>query len=376
MPRNPDHALLPRPSHDERARQDFIIDFKRFLSGTLRPANRHIFERVAAPRFAELHGREPASTDDIARAMRAEPRWQLWSILTQAGQRQMWRAVEEMLDREEPRQRETWSALVDNPAKRGSLELDADFPVPAAIRRNEIHLQPGGYARERDADDFRAGALYEAGGQLYSRGQGVGVSESKAEVILRFLRERFPDLQPRRILDMGCSAGASSTPYALAFPDAEVFAVDVAAGLLRYAHARAEALGAPVHFRQASVDATGFGDESFDLVVSHNAMHEMAVATILGMFRESRRLLRPGGLCIHQDVPLRYDRLDPYARFDLGWDERHNGEVFWGGYARADLDRLIVEAGFAPADCGSGFISQADASIRWYATWARKAARS
>ena len=372
MARNPDHAMLAKPNQDERARQDFIGAFKRRLSRQIRPANRAFYEAEAAPAFESANGHPPESTDEIAEAMQADPHWQLWSTMNHAAQRQMWASISDMLDRSESEQATKFDELTHAGDKLGSLELDPDFAIPDPIRGTEIHCQPGGYALDRNADDFRAGALYESGGMLYSRGQGVGTGESKAEVVLRFLAGRYPDFKPAKILDLACSAGASSTPYAEAYPDAEIHAVDVAPGLLRYAHARAEALGVAVHFRQRSVVDTGFPDSSFDLIVSHNAMHEMSQDTARAMFRESFRLLKPGGVCVHQDVPLRYAELDDYQRFDYGWDQHYNGEIFWNDYCTLDLGQALLDAGFVEDECYLGFITQADQSFRWYAACARK----
>lgn len=372
MARNPDHAMLARPSHDERARQAFIGAFKLHVGRTLRAANRDFFTADAAPAFARRHGHLPQGADEVAAALRADPRWQLWSILHREGQLRMWDAVGDTIAREEPRLRSTVAALTAPERRRGSLELDPALPVPDVIRGTAIHLQPGGYAAERDPGDFRAGALYEAGGALYSRAQGVGTAESKAEVILRFLASRYPDLRPARILDLACGVGSSSTPYAEAWPAAEVHAIDVAPGLLRYAHARAEALGVAVHFHQRDVAATGFADGSFDLVVSHNAVHEMDDATTAAMFAECHRLLRPGGACVHQDVPLRYDRLDAYQQADYGWDEHYNAEPFWGSYARRDLRALLLAAGFPAGAVDVGFADQSDRGFSWYVACARR----
>ena len=128
------------------------------------------------------------------------------------------------------------------------------------MREHHVHLQPQGYAYTASAEDVMAGALYEAGGNLYSMGQGMGGDDSKAGAAIRYLSQHRPDFSPRRILDMGCSAGASSVPYAQAFPAAEVHAIDIGAAMLRYAHARAESLAARVHFHQMDCGATRFSD--------------------------------------------------------------------------------------------------------------------
>jgi SAM-dependent methyltransferase len=372
MARNPDHEMLSKPTHDERARQSIVGSMKLFFGRQLRPGNRAFFELEAKPEFARTHGREPESVAEIGEAMHGNFHWQLWSALQRAGQEMMWASVADTLLRDEPRLKSIYSRLTASKDRKGSLDLDPEFEIPEVIRETEIHLQPGGYALDRGNDDFLAGAFYETGGAIYSRAQGVGTKESKGEIIVRFLDERYPRFQPSKILDMACSAGSSSTPYAQAFPDAEVHAVDVAPGLLRYAHARAEAMGLSVHFHQRSVVDTRFDDASFDLVVSHNAMHEMSDQTATDMMRESYRLLRPGGVCVHQDVPLRYSTLDEFAQVDFGWDRDYNGEVFWEVYATNDCQAMLEAAGFSPDEIFVGVAGQADGKWNWYVACARK----
>lgn len=372
MPRNPDHAMQARPTHDERARTHFVGSLKLYVGRRLRPGNRAFYELEAKPAYREAHGHEPRDRGEIANAMRGNPHWQLWSIMNRSMQEQMWDAVGETLQREMPRLKARYHELTDAPEKRGSLEVDPHFEVPEVIRNTEIHLQPGGYALDRGDDDVLAGAFYEAGGAVYSSAQGIGIGESKGEIIVRVLADRYPGFKPTRILDMACSAGASTTPYAEAFPDAEVHGIDVAPGLLRFAHARAEALGATVHFHQRSAADTRFPDGSFDLIVSHNAMHEMSADTVAAMMRECHRLLAPGGVCVHQDVPLRYDQLDDFAQFDFGWDRDYNGEPFWEVYGRGDPAAILRAAGFDDDDVYVGFVEQGDGSFRWYVAMARK----
>jgi len=371
--RDPDHQMLPRPTAEDAARQRYVLALKGFVGGRLRPLNEAIFETEAKPKFAAAAGHPPESVADIARAMYANPRYQTWSTLNRTAQELMWQSVGEVVFRDEERLKTDYRRLHESCAAGGSLELDPNLEIPNVLRKIHIHLQPGGYARDQGEDDVIAGAFYEAGGAVYSRGQSIGVAESKAETIIRFIRERYA-LEPKRILDVGCSAGASSTPYAEAFPDADVHAIDVAPGLLRYAHARAEALGVAVHFHQRNAAAMGFDDGSFDLVVSHNAMHEMSAKTTAAMMQESFRLLRPGGVCVHQDIPLRYDGLSEFKRFDLGWDLKNNNEPFWEAYATNDCEAMLKAAGFAAADISIDAVPLLDSPMAWYVASARKQA--
>lgn len=372
MSRNPTHSMLGRPSHDENARIDIVGALKLFVGRQLRPGNRAFYELEARRDYEAAHGRAPGEPGEISDAMHANAHWQLWSAMNRATQEQMWDAVQETLLREEPRMKQVYQEVTGKAGKAGSLELDPACRVPEAVQQSEIHLQPGGYVLDRDDDDFLAGAFYELGGAVYSRAQGIGTGQSKGEIIIGMLEKQYPGFRPTRILDMACSAGASSTPYAEAFPDAEVHAIDVAPGLLRYAHARAEALGLPVHFHQQHAAETRFPDQSFDLVVSHNAMHEMSNEDVAGMMRESYRLLKPGGVCVHQDVPLRYDELDDYMQFEYGWDHDYNCEPFWVVYGTNNPRGMLRDAGFSDDELYVGFVSQGDGSFRWYVATARK----
>ena len=366
MVRSVTHDMLPQATADEVSRQQFIVALKQGLNRGLRSTQGDLFERVVAPAYAAEHGHAPRDRDEIRTAMQAEPAYQTWSALARAAQEQMWVAVGDSVFRDRFRMARRAVELDRSPQRLGSLTLNPNFEPPRGVTAVDIHLQTGGYALDLGGYDCSAGALYEVGGNLYAFGQGISRIDSKSAHVQRFIAERFPHLKPKRILDMGCSSGSASVPYALAFPDAEVHAIDVGAGMLRYAHARAEALGAAVHFHQMDVAATSFPDQYFDLIVSHNVMHEISDATRRGMFRESRRLLRPGGVCIHQDVPLRFGGLSEFKKFELSWDTRHNNEPYWEVYANCDPQPELEAAGFAQDCIHVGSLSAAAGSLPWF----------
>lgn len=366
MVRSVTHEMLPQATAAEASRQQFIVAFKQALNRTVRPTNRRLFEQVVAPRYAADHGHEPATRDEIRTAMYADPAYRSWSALHRAAQEQMWIAIGDSIFRERDRLAQTAARLDDPKRRRGSLELDPQFVPPRGVTAVDIHLQTGGYAMDLGDGDCSAGALYECGGNLYAFGQGLSRTDSKAAHVQRYISEQFPDLKPRRILDMGCSAGSASVPYAEAFPDAEVHAIDVGAGMLRYAHARAESLGAAVHFHQRDCADTRFPDGWFDLVVSHNMMHEISDATRRGMLRESWRLLAPGGVCVHQDVPLRFAGLSEFDRFELSWDTLNNNEPYWEVYANADLARDLEAAGVPRDRSHVGHLPARQGTLPWY----------
>lgn len=362
MPRNEEHQLLVKPNAQQAARQRFVLSLKQDLGRRLRPQL-----KTGVP--ANVLGSN--DVDELSSALENSVSRKLWGRLSRSAQEMMWSAVAEPLQASEENLTERCKALVEEGAAGGSLELDRTLQIPEAMAAIPVHLQPGGYCRENNSFDVMAGALYEAGGALYSQGQSIGLSESKAELVIRFLGEQLPQFKPARVLDMACSAGGSSTPYARLYPDAEIHALDVAPGLLRYASARAEAMGLAIHFHQRDVCRPGFEDGSFDLVVSHNAMHEMSPKTIARMMRESHRLLQPGGVAVHQDVPLRNVELDTWSRADYAWDRLHNNEPYWNSFAAMDLEQALKNAGFGEA-VRRDRVMQLGGGMAWDLVWAQR----
>ena len=372
MVRSVRHDMLATPTHDESARQQFVVAFKQFLNRNVRPTNKRVFAAEAAPAFAAVHGHAPANRREIRESMYANPRYRSWCAFNRSAQELMWEALADTIERERPRLSVRAAAYMSAPDRKGSLELDPSFVPPRDVTTVDIHLQPGGYALDLGNDDVTAGAFYESGGNLYAFGQGIRRNDSKAAAVQAFLSERHPAFRPKRILDMGCSAGSATVPYAEAFPEAEVHGIDVGAGMLRYAHARAEALGWPVHFHQMNAAATGFPDGHFDLIVSHNMLHEISSSTLKAVMLETHRLLAAGGMCIHQDVPLRFAQLTEYERFEYSWDTKNNNEPFWEAYANADLASALIAAGFAPEDVYEGHLPAAPGSLPWFVGTALK----
>ena len=346
--RNVAHAMLPELSPEDRSRQRAVVELRRLLNGEVRPRAEEFFAREGAPAFEARRGRAPREPGEIAEALFESPSYRLWSAMNRAAQEMLWLAVGEPVMRDVERLEAEAERLATRPGRLGALELDPGFAPAGGVAETDVHLQPGGYTLERGPRDIVAGALYENGGNVYSFGQGIGRGDSKAGAVIRYLDERHPGFVPRRILEIGCSAGAAACGYAAHYPEAEVHAVDLGAGMLRYAHARAEALGVRVFFHQMSGAALRFPDGSFDLVVSNNLLHEIGRADRAAMMTEARRVLRPGGLAVHQDVPIRAAPT-AVAAVERGWDEKYNGEIYWNVYGGDDLVADMRAAGF-PAD--------------------------
>ncbi|MCS6927428.1 MAG: class I SAM-dependent methyltransferase [Candidatus Binatia bacterium] len=338
------HPLLPQATHDERARQHFVHALKEHLATTVSPGNRVVYEKRAKPRFVRETQRAPQNHHEVRRVMKDEPYYQIWSALQRISQEMMWDAVASSVERQLP---DLVARAKQNKGELGSLTLNPDLPIPPYHTAVDIHCQPGGYHSETCPDDVAAGAIYDRAVHIYVMGRMGPLNDDLGQSLIAYLKTAYPDLQPRTILDLGCAVGHSTLPYVDAYPDAEVYAIDVAAPMLRYAHARAQALGKRVHFSQQNAERTTFADASFDLIVSHILLHETSASALRNIMRECYRLLVPGGMMFHVEVP-QYGGLDPYDAFMLDWDTYNNNEPFWGALHEMDLVALASEAGFAP----------------------------
>lgn len=103
----------------------------------------------------------------------------------------------------------------------------------------------------------------------------------------------LPDLQGRRVLEIGCGRGDFAIWLASRFPKAQVTAIDLSNAAIEIAEARARDVVVSVSFAVESAESLSFRDRSFDYVVSCECMEH--VADPIHMAREICRVLRPGG---------------------------------------------------------------------------------
>jgi SAM-dependent methyltransferase len=343
------HPLFPHQSADERARHGFLVEFKRLLGSRYRENIRRSYEKTVLPDFLAQVGRAPQTRAEAKALLHRDEYFRLWTALARAQHQGYVDSTGACVER----QAETLSAVaraVARSASRGPLRLDESLNIPAYQSELDVHCVPGGYFVELGADDVYAGARYELGITLFTLGAHGYMNDSKGIAGVNFLRQRFPQFTPQRVLELGCTAGNSTLPYVDAWPEAEVHGIDLSAPCLRYAHARSELLGRAVHYSQQNAESTAFPTGHFDLVVSHILLHELSAEALPRVFAECRRLLRPGGVMLHVEVPVRYSRLDAFEQALSDWDTDFNNEPFWEGLHATDLAAVAREVGFGSAE--------------------------
>lgn len=345
------HGLSPDVQHDEAARFDFIANLNRYLAQQVLPGVRVAYERRAKPAFERQHGRPPQDRREVRELMARDPHYQSWSALRRAAMEQRQQAGRALVLRQLPDLVQRARRLNEGAA---TLKLDPTLPVPRYIAAVDQHCMPGGYAAELVPDDVSAAANYDAGLYATTGGALGRYSDGGGWAAVEFLERHSPGLRPRRILDLGAGLGHNTLPLAQAYPTAQVVAVDVAAPMLRYGHARARSLGIDnVEFVQANAESLPFPAADFDLIVSCMFLHETSRTAIRRIFAESHRLLAPGGLSIHLEQP-QYHGMEVYEQFIRDWDAYHNNEPFWTTMHDLDLVELAVAAGFERERCFEG----------------------
>lgn len=335
------HPMLPEANHDEMAEQLFVRDLKSFLSGAIEQ------EQRAAALILDPGERHNNRTKEVFDRLHELDSFRSWTSIRRSAQELLWDAVRTSI----ARQASDLAAKAACAPDIGSVNIDPDFQVPAHLATTDVHLMPGGY--QGDAGDVRQGALMDRGGAVYMLGRNGGfMNDARGHTAAAHLMERFPDFTPGQILELGCGIGSSIIPIASYYPEAETHGIDVGASQLRYAHARAAHIGVPVHFRLGDALHAPFADGSFDLVFTCVTIHELQPGTITNLLAECFRLLRPGGIVLHLEVPQRYESMDLWGRVRGEIEAVYNNEPNWKAAISADYPTLLAHAGFTEIAVG------------------------
>ncbi len=309
---------------------------------------RTVYDQRIGPAFEKRNGRE-ATGREIRKEMLHEPLFETWSAMRHIAQQMTWWSVQSSIERSLPELIEIAEEIAKQYPAGGTLELNSDGDIPREVADLDVHLMPGCFHTEHADDDVAQGAVYHHGTTVFSGGLPHRRSSkgSVAESISHFVALRYPDFKPKRILDLGSTAGANTLPYLDVFPDAEIHAIDVGAPVLRFGHARAEAEGKKVYFHQMNAETLSFEDGYFDLLTSSFFFHEVSVAATKRIISENYRMLRQGGLMLHMELPPNSE-VDPYYEFYLDWDAYYSNEPHYQAFRDLDFPKTIGECGFKP----------------------------
>ena len=339
------HEVFPHASHDEIARYNFLANLNKHIAQTLGAGNKLAYERRVLPALRGELGREPQHRNEIRKAMNKDPYHRFWSALKRNSMEMRQQNGRAMVLRQLPELMEK-VAKINTGAS--TLELDPRVEQPRYQTAVDIHCMPGSYHGEEIPGDISGGANYDTGLFVTTGGQLGALSDGGGQALVHWARQQRPGWSPRRILDIGCTIGHNATPLALGFPDAEVIAIDTAAPVLRYGHARAKALGADnIRFVQMNAeDLSRFPDGHFDWVQTTMFLHETSGKSLPQIMKEIYRVLAPGGLMLHLEQPQYSDDMPLFEQFSRDWDAFNNNEPFWTSMHGIDMHQTLKGVGF------------------------------
>lgn len=341
--------LAPRFTFEEQARQDFVSGLRANVLGEQAGHMRRRYEQDVLPAFERNHGRRPKDSGEVRREMIGTREFRFYSALRTCAQEMVHGAVIPAVERERERISAQAASVAGSADVGGSLRLDPGLPMPRYMTEVDIHLAPGGYHADYGDNDIAAGLQYDRATRVFAFRQFGADLDDIGHTMANYVRLRYPELRPQSILDCGCTIGHNTLPWAQTFADAEVHAVDIGPGLLRYAHARAQGMGLPIHFHQMDATSMKFADESFDVVFSSMFLHELPVRAIKAFFREAHRVLKPGGLLWNMELPPNAS-LDPYQGFTFDWDTYYNNEPSMKTFRDQNYRDLCAAGGFRVED--------------------------
>ena len=171
------------------------------------------------------------------------------------------------------------------------------------------------------------------------------------------MEKEFPELWGRllnapegselRMLDIGCATGIATCEWKRSLPHVEVNGVDVGAGMLRWAHVRAERERLAINYSQQDARSMShFPDQSVDLVISHIVFHEIAPEEIAAVLAECQRVLRPGGAMLHLDNSTHdWFNTEPHEQFRQHWQTFFQGEPFWSSWSSSHIEEVARAGG-------------------------------
>lgn len=335
-----------KSTHDEHARQRFVSRLRRRAIVDLRAELERHYDGVIEPKL-NANDSLPESWRDIQSAMENEHVYRFYSTMRYNAQEMCFMSVQPTIERNLPAMIESARTAANDPQAGGSLSLSPDLKIPPYVTQLDVHLAPGYTHLEHREDDVAQGAVITFGGKIFT-GQHPDERAygSVGRSVAQWLKRRFDGLNVQSVLDMGTCSGKNLLPFSEVFSDAALHGVDVGAPVLRYGHAWAENEGLAVQFSQQNAEHTNFPDASFDVITSSFFLHEIPVKATRNVLAECHRLLKPGGVMIHMELPNE-TAATHYQNFFWNWDTRNNNEPFYTQFRSQDVEALTREAGFA-----------------------------
>lgn len=323
---------------DLESKMNFHAGFLRFLTKDMRPVMEERFNSILTDNG--LDASADISAERSVELVKDDPVISMRQRTWLSNQQVMYNALLSEFDQhEDVYLKELDSAATVGP---GLLELNPKLKIPD-FARHEIHIQPGGYV----GSPFAGYINYVSVNNFYDALIGANYQDQLQMGIVKKIP--LPKKgKVLRILDLGCGTGRVTFALRQRFPDAEIWGLDVAAPMLRFAHMRGVDLGIDVNFRQALASKTGFPSDFFDVVTANILFHETSAKEAKATMREVKRVLRPAGVFYPTDLPngKQLPKRTAVANFAQWIDHKINHERWRVEWEDADFAQILRRTGF------------------------------
>ncbi|MBL8629091.1 MAG: class I SAM-dependent methyltransferase [Rhodospirillaceae bacterium] len=313
---------------------DYISDMRNFLMHAPYKRVTELSEETLR-RTKTRNDQWPKCADPVRDALSTEPEVATWLRAKRTLQEAYWARIMDSYNQRGGTLKQKLDAA--DKSGPGSVKWDPNFPMPE-YATVDIHIQPGGYVNE------------DLGGFYYDYGTKVffgGVNDGDARHTKMAEKTALPkDGNVSRTLDLGTGIGQLPVAIKRLFPKADVWAIDIGAPMVRYAHLRAMEQGVDVNFVQMASEKLDFPSGHFDLVTAHLLFHEIPLPIIEATVREAFRVLRPGGTFVIWDFASVDPGKNPYAGFARTLDAADNGEPYSVEFVNCNIEKLGEQTGF------------------------------
>jgi ubiquinone/menaquinone biosynthesis C-methylase UbiE len=186
-------------------------------------------------------------------------------------------------------------------------------------------------------------AAYAVHAKIWSNGSVEGdpqLRQSYHQVLQQQL-----EIEPKDIVDLGCSVGISTFALQKIYPQAKVTGVDLSPYFLAVAQYRSQQQQKSINWVHGAAESTGLSEASYDLVSACLLFHELPQIAAKAIITEARRLLRPGGYLTIMDMNPEseiYQKMPPYILTLL-----KSTEPYLDQYFTLDIKETLRESGFA-----------------------------
>ena len=222
-----------------------------------------------------------------------------------------------------------------------TLTVDPDLEMPGYFKGVEFHSTLGGWDGHAEQGYIHGEIVHRLWvAKIFPLGD---MFAHRRAILADLPRERIRD-----ILEIGTSSGHFTVALQQTFPDASITGIDLAAPMLRQALRVANDNDWSWVLRQMAAEKLDFADASFDLVTAYSFLHELPEHAIRAIYREARRVLRPGGTLLIGDITP-YAVQDKLTMWRADRSARRGGEPLWRESARLDWAAIARDEGFADA---------------------------